>query len=388
MPPEFPETQRPDENTASAAYRTNDRPQNPTDRHKYDELIAVFVALLGMGSLLFWGLNSGKGLSWLKSGTTGNVSGQVSGPASGQTGAGLKAGDGSLAGNAGEVSGVKGRKPEDVAAVVKAAESKPASNGAIAGTAAVGSIGAAGLLPGVANAESAPDSEAQKASPEVVAVSPVPVPSSAVVVKTPPVPPKATETPTLEKPGKAKFFRDVPEGSAIAPYVAVMSSRGLISGFGDTFKPDQPVTRAEFASMVTKSFEKARTKDKLVFSDVAADSKLLPAVDEAVQTGFMKGYSKTLFNPGQQIPMAQLQVALVTGMGLSAKDAGSALAKFGDAAEVPKWGTGQVAAAVEAGILLPDAKVLEPNRPATRADAAILIHQALVKDGKLPAIKP
>ncbi len=381
MPPEFPETQQSDDNAVSAAAFTsnpNDRPTSQAERQKYDELIAVFVALFGIGSLLFWGLNSGKGLNWwAKSGPS-----VATGPVAAN--ANLNGGDASVAVNGGNAANVRGRQAEPGAPVVAA--SKPGNNsGAIAGTAAVGTIGAAGLVPGAAIAETSENKpEVAPAKPEVTA-APVPVPAAAL--KTPPVPPKATESPTLEKPGKAKFFVDVPETSAIAPYIAVMSSRGLISGFGDTFKPDQPVTRAEFASMVTKSFEKAKTKDKLLFSDVAADSKLLPAVDEAVQTGFMKGYSKTLFNPGQQIPMAQLQVALATGMGLTAKD-DSALSKFSDGADVPKWGTGQVAAAVEAGIVLPDAKVLTPNRPATRADAAVLIHQALVKDGKLPAIKP
>jgi hypothetical protein len=48
-----------------------------------------------------------------------------------------------------------------------------------------------------------------------------------------------------------------------------------------------------------------------------------------------------------------------------------------------------VAAAVESGITLPEATTkLDAKKMATRADAAILIHQALVKEGKVPAIKP
>jgi S-layer homology domain len=224
------------------------------------------------------------------------------------------------------------------------------------------------------------------AEPEVEAsASPVPVPSAAV---TPPAPPKPTESPSVDKPGEAKFFSDVPKTSAIAPYIAAMSSRGIIGGFSDnTFKPDAPVTRAQFASMVTKAFEKPRVLSKMAFTDVT-DAKLQTAVDEAIETGFMKGYPKGLFVPDKQISFAELQTALVTGMKLDPKgDPTEVLGKFSDSADVPKWATKQVTAAIESGITLPDATVLDPKKMATRADAAILIHQALVKEGKVPAIK-
>jgi S-layer homology domain len=111
-------------------------------------------------------------------------------------------------------------------------------------------------------------------------------------------------------------------------------------------------------------------------------------VDEAIETGFMKGYPKGLFVPDKQISFAELQTALVTGMKLAPKgDPTEVLGKFSDSADVPKWATKQVTAAIESGITLPDATVLDSKKVATRADAAILIHQALVKEGKVPAIK-
>jgi S-layer homology domain len=382
MPPEFPETQRPEDQTASAA-PTDLSPRTATkrDREKYDELIAVAVALLGIGSILFWGLNSGnRSLSWFKG--------------SGQPGAmALKGGD-SAGTPASQVTpspvgataiapeaAVKG-SPADVAA-----NSKPQGNGAVDLTAGAvaGTAGLAGLLPSTAPSVMEPKTSGT-AEPEAKAsASPEPSPAAE---KTPPAPPQATESPSVDRPGEAKFFSDVPKTSAIAPYIAAMSSRGIVGGFADnTFKPDAPVTRAQFASMVTRAFEKPKVLSKMAFTDVT-DAKLQTAVDEAIETGFMKGYPKGLFVPNKEISFAELQTALVTGMKLNPKgDPAEVLGKFSDSADVPKWATKQVTAAIEAGITLPDTTKLDAKKIATRADAAILIHQALVKEGKVPAIK-
>jgi hypothetical protein len=387
MPPEFPETQRPDDLNASAAPTDLTRSSaTKRDREKYDELIAVAIALLGMGSILFWGLNSGnKNLSWLKGSGRPGAMALKGGTSSGSVGEANVALNPLGASAQGPDAAVKGSQAD------LAANQKPQGNGNGAVNLGAGAVaGAAGLsglvpktAPDVTAGAMAPTAEAT-AEPEV-SPSPVPVPSAAV---TPPAPPKATESPSVDKPGEAKFFSDVPKTAAIAPYIAAMSSRGIIGGFSDnTFKPNAPVTRAQFASMVTKAFEKPRVLDKMAFSDVK-DAKLQSAVDEAIETGFMKGYPKGLFVPDKQISFAELQTALVTGMKLAPKgDPTEVLGKFSDSADVPKWATKQVTAAIESGITLPDATVLDSKKVATRADAAILIHQALVKEGKVPAIK-
>jgi S-layer homology domain len=388
MPPEFPETQRPDDLNASAAPTDLRATATKRDREKYDELIAVAIALLGMGSILFWGLNSGnKNLSWLKgSGKPGAMA--LQGGASAGDGPKVALTEAGATDKAPEAA-VKG-SPADVAA-----NPKPQGNGNgavnLTAGAVAGTAGLSGLIPSTAPNVTQGAMEPKTdgtAEPEAKAsASPVPVPSAAVE-KTPPAPPKATASPSVDKPGEAKFFSDVPKTSAIAPYIAAMSSRGIVGGFADnTFKPDAPVTRAQFASMVTKAFEKPRALSKVAFTDVT-DAKLQTAVDEAIETGFMKGYPKGLFVPNKEISFAELQTALVTGMNLDPKgDPAEVLGKFSDSADVPKWATKQVTAAIESGITLPAATKLDAKKIATRADAAILIHQALVKEGKVPAIK-
>jgi hypothetical protein len=387
MPPEFPETQRPDDLNASAAPTDLTRAAaTKRDREKYDELIAVAVALLGIGSILFWGLNSGnRNLSWLR-GKPAVVAlqGGNNAPVAGQQ----TAGDANLAAaSQAPDAAVKG-SPQDVAANQKTGDmaAKPADSNLGKGAVA-GAVGAAALIPSVNPAIAASSGSGDAPNDgETPAAQASPLPTQ--TEKAPPAPPKATESPSIDKPGEAKFFSDVPKTAAIAPYIAAMSSRGIIGGFSDnTFKPDAPVTRAQFASMVTRAFEKPRVLGKVAFTDVK-DAKLQTSVDEAIETGFMKGYPKGLFVPDKQISFAELQTALVTGMKLSPKgDPTEVLGKFSDGADVPKWATKQVTAAIESGITLPDATKIDAKKVATRADAAILIHQALVKEGKIPAIK-
>jgi hypothetical protein len=391
MPPEFPETKRPDDLNASAAPTDLTRAATKRDREKYDELIAVAVALLGIGSVLFWGLNSGnRNLSWLKgSGKPGAVA--LNGGTSGSVGAEAANGTQNPMGTSvqGPDAAVKDSSQAAMAASQKPAVNGPGNGGANLGAGAVaGAAGLTSLVPQVApnSVQAKTGSTDETPEPEAtVAASPAP---SAAVEKTPPAPPKPSESPSIEKPGEAKFFSDVPKTAAIAPYIAAMSSRGIVGGFGDnTFKPDAPVTRAQFAGMVTRAFEKPRVLSKMAFTDVT-DAKLQTAVDEAIETGFMKGYPKGLFNPAKEISFAELQTALVTGMNLNPKgDPTEVLGKFSDSADVPKWAMKQVTAAIESGITLPDATKLDAKKVATRADAAILIHQALVKEGKVPAIK-
>ena len=67
------------------------------------------------------------------------------------------------------------------------------------------------------------------------------------------------------------------------------------------------------------------------------------------------------------------------------------LSKFNDAQEMPKYAREKMASAVDAGLTIKDKSTnqLKPVQNATRADAAALIYEVLVKEGKItPAAQP
>ncbi len=382
MPPES-SALTPEEQRRRAAAVTD-----PTDRRKYDDLIAVVVALLGIGSVLWFVLGRSNLLTAhlpfsgaAVNGNSAAIDANGNGLNSNGLAHGAKSGDGTA--TVSPIAGVatksanSGGNPADVAAGL----------GAAAGIgAAVNNAGAPAKVNPVAIQPAATVSApaATTAAPTITAE---PSPTTATA-------PMAAESPKvvidapLPKPTQAAKFSDVPSTAAIAPYVTALSSRGLMSGFKDnTFQPDKPITRAEFAGILQKAFEKQRAKPALSFNDIK-DAADLAAITEATQTGFMNGFPDKSFKPNLQIPRYQMQVALVTGLGLNPSgDPVQTLSTYADAQELPKWSVAKVATAVQSGIIAPDTKGLDPNHPATRGDAVVLIHQALVKDGKLPAIK-
>ncbi len=190
---------------------------------------------------------------------------------------------------------------------------------------------------------------------------------------------------SIEKPMAAKQFSDVPSNFWAKEAIAALSSRGIITGYADnTFNPNKAINRAEFAIIVQKAFEKPKVKDVIKFTDIKEGIPAAAAIDEATQTGFMNGYPGGVFKPDQGIPRLEMLSAIATGMSLRPQgDPTQTLARYRDAKDLPHWAVPKVSSAIEAGINIPDSTLLEPTKTATRADAAMFIYQALVSDGKI-----
>jgi hypothetical protein len=174
-------------------------------------------------------------------------------------------------------------------------------------------------------------------------------------------------------------------------YISVLQERGVLADFGTgKFEPDLPVTRGEYAKMLDRAFDRPVSQQVLEFKDIPANYPRRAAVDKAVKMGFMSGYSKTKFSPDEQIPRYQMQISLAKGLGLEIPaNVNAILAKYPDANAMPKYARQKMAAAIDANLIVKDdrATKLQPVKPTTRGEAAALVYQALVQDGKIPAGK-
>lgn len=112
-------------------------------------------------------------------------------------------------------------------------------------------------------------------------------------------------------------FTDIPSDFWGRRFIDKLSSRGIIKGFPDySFRPNQPVSRAEFAAMVQQAFNtKVRSKG-LSFEDISEKYWAAPAIDRAIGAGFLKGYPDKTFKPQQKISRVQVLVALASGLNL------------------------------------------------------------------------
>ena len=104
-------------------------------------------------------------------------------------------------------------------------------------------------------------------------------------------------------------FSDVPKGYWAANYIGYMQQFGIITGYSDgNFRPDAPVTRAEFAAIASR-FEKL-TEGSKSFTDVPNTYWATRYINFAATRGWVTGYSDGTFKP--ENPITRAEVAAVT----------------------------------------------------------------------------
>jgi len=223
---------------------------------------------------------------------------------------------------------------------------------------------------------------------ETIAPVEHPSPRSAPVPVPVPIQPASPQVSTASP--KAAEFSDVPSNYWATPFLEELARRNVVERYPDgTFKPDKPITRAEFASMVNKAFDQPKQREALRFNDIPAGFWAADAIDKATQMGFMNGYPGGVFRPNQVIPKYQALITLATGLGLqSPQNSAQVLKVYQDSEQLPSYSTDKLAAATKAGLVVnhPDRERLNPNQDITRAEAAALIYQALAHSGKVSKV--
>ena len=178
------------------------------------------------------------------------------------------------------------------------------------------------------------------------------------------------------------MFSDLQNHWAQACILAA-AQRNIISGYPDsTFKPDSPVTRAEFAAILRKAFPGVvPVRNPINFQDVPSNHWAAKAIQVVYQWGFLSGYPDRTFKPNQPIPRVQALVALASGLKYNPTKTPSETLKqyFEDVAQIPNYAIGAIAAATEKYLVVnyPQVRRLNPNRNATRAEVTAFICRAL-----------
>ncbi len=221
-----------------------------------------------------------------------------------------------------------------------------------------------------------------------------PLNTSVASAQTPAPTPVPTQAPA---PAQApRTFRDVPADYWAKDYIAGLSQFNIISGFPDgTFRPNEPVTRAQFAAILNQAFMSAQPftvpnrrlnptqPSTPAFADVPNNHWAAGYIAKARTAGFLSGYPGNLFKPNQPIPRVQALVSIANGLDYQG-GALATLSTYKDAAAIPEYARPGIAAAKAAGIVVnyPALDQLMPNRPTTRAEVAAFVYQALVKEGR------
>jgi murein DD-endopeptidase MepM/ murein hydrolase activator NlpD len=111
-------------------------------------------------------------------------------------------------------------------------------------------------------------------------------------------------------------FTDVASGSDFYQYVETAHLRGIINGYTDgTFRPDNPVTRAQAAKMLSlaKGWQIANPPNP-TFSDVPSSHWAYAYIETAVSRGIVGGYADGTYRPDALLTRAQLAKILALTM--------------------------------------------------------------------------
>ncbi|MFD0961580.1 leucine-rich repeat protein [Paenibacillus chungangensis] len=162
-------------------------------------------------------------------------------------------------------------------------------------------------------------------------------------------------------------------------------AKGIVSGYpGEKFRPNHPVTRAEFTVMLTGALQLEEEGATLTFIDHdQIGNWAKQAVAQAVQAGIVDGYNDGSFRPNAQITRVEMAAMIARALKLQLNT--NATTGFADDEAIPEWAKGAVEAIRKLG--LADGRGdnrFVPNETATRAEATVMLLRMLEQQQQQP----
>ena len=167
-----------------------------------------------------------------------------------------------------------------------------------------------------------------------------------------------------------------------------MLDQGSASGYPDgSFRPDGTLTRAEFMSMVNRTFGFTNPAP-ISFTDVQPGDWFYNDVAIAVAHKYIAGFEDGSMRPDQPITRQEMAVIVAQLYQLDMTDM-QVLARFADRSAIPFWSQGALAAMVKGGYLngFPDG-TLQAAIPTNRGMAAYVLARIFGDHGQPPLTPP
>lgn len=164
--------------------------------------------------------------------------------------------------------------------------------------------------------------------------------------------------------------------------VEYMAELGIVNGDeNDKFRPEDRVSRAEFATMISKTMGLDTTKYENSFFDVVSDDWYSGYVQTVRSNDYMSGYDG-LFKPNADITreeIARVIVAAYNSKTNTKLEKGKSL-YFNDLDDISYWAYDYIVEAADMGFIygITD-ELFAPKQPATRAQAAVMIKRVYDK---------
>lgn len=172
-------------------------------------------------------------------------------------------------------------------------------------------------------------------------------------------------------------FRDIKEHWA-QNEIITLNKRGIINGTGDKrFEPKRAITRAEAVAMVVKAYKPISpgTAKAKSFKDVKSSHWANGAIASAVKQGWIKGFPDDSFRPDQ--PITRAEMALIIGYADSVQPRLPTFDPFEDVAK-SHWSAPMLfAMRLNGQIEGMESNLYKPKQQASRAEFTVLLHRVM-----------
>ena len=102
------------------------------------------------------------------------------------------------------------------------------------------------------------------------------------------------------------MFSDVNEADWYYDAVVSLAEKGILSGYEDgTFRPNEQITRAEFAAMLSQFIYGDSTSDGIGYSDITDQDWFYDPVMKMADSGYLTGYEDQTMHPNDAVTRAE-----------------------------------------------------------------------------------
>ncbi|MBQ3063043.1 MAG: Ig-like domain-containing protein [Clostridia bacterium] len=159
-------------------------------------------------------------------------------------------------------------------------------------------------------------------------------------------------------------------------YIETAVQRGYVTGYDDgTFRPNQPVTRAEFCKMLNNALGLSATAN-ISFKDVSSSHWYYKEVQKAVAAGYIGGYEDNTFLGGNKI--TRQEAAVVIARIVTSPSSEKNISALKDSGTIASWALSGAKTVYSKGYMAGDnLGNFNPKGNLTRAEAVKIIESIL-----------
>ena len=181
-----------------------------------------------------------------------------------------------------------------------------------------------------------------------------------------------------EKYVSKSVFTDI-SGHWAEEYIVAMKNRGMVSGYeDDSFRPDNNISRAEFAMLIYRLIPEKNDNINAAFKDVKSNAWYYEAVNSLNSLNLVVG-DGGLFRPDDQITREECAVIIDRMIENNGYSIENAELSFNDAESISEYAYNSVAKLYANKVICGDGNMFYPKREITRAEAIAMLERVVRK---------